>query len=139
MRLHPIFLGVLVLSGCLHSKPDSPARGVRAPVQQVVRPSVPPQSTVLNFPFDNTSNAYIAPPSYYPEEAKTTKIQGNVSVRARIDKDGNVLDAKATSGPNPLRGAAERYMLSIRFRRQIKLNKLDYAEADFVIVFRLQE
>jgi len=42
----------------------------------------------------------------YPQAAKVANIQGSVSVLASIDSNGNVVDAKAESGPMLLRQAA---------------------------------
>jgi TonB family protein len=42
----------------------------------------------------------------YPQAAKVANIQGSVSILASIDSSGNVVDAKAESGPMLLRQAA---------------------------------
>ena len=42
----------------------------------------------------------------YPSIARQARVEGNVVVRIVIDKTGNVVDAKAISGPEMLRGAA---------------------------------
>jgi protein TonB len=42
----------------------------------------------------------------YPPSARQSNIQGTVTVSARLDENGNVLSAKAMSGPLMLRQAA---------------------------------
>jgi periplasmic protein TonB len=44
----------------------------------------------------------------YPEEALNAEVQGVVVVRFIVDKDGNVSDVEAISGPNELRNEAVR-------------------------------
>jgi TonB family protein len=56
-----------------------------------------------------------APPPVYPEEAKKQKIEGTVVVAIVIGDDGNVISAKAKSGPEPLYGAAETAASKARF------------------------
>ena len=57
-----------------------------------------------------------APPPVYPEEAKKQKIQGLVTVAIVIGEDGNVISAKAKSGPEELRAAAETAAMKARFK-----------------------
>ena len=44
----------------------------------------------------------------YPEDAIEKEIEGTVLVQFIVDKEGNVSDVSAISGPNELRGEAER-------------------------------
>ena len=44
----------------------------------------------------------------YPDEAVSAEIQGQVVIRFIVDKEGNVSDVEAISGPNELRDAAVR-------------------------------
>ena len=44
----------------------------------------------------------------YPEEAQNNEIQGQVVVKFIVDKEGNVSDVEAISGPNELRDEAVR-------------------------------
>jgi TonB family protein len=57
-----------------------------------------------------------APPPVYPEEAKKQKIEGTVVVIITIGDDGNVIYAKAKSGPEALYGAAEAAASRARFK-----------------------
>lgn len=47
-----------------------------------------------------------SPAPLYPEEASKNGVQGEVTVRAVVNEEGNVTDARVISGPEPLRGAA---------------------------------
>ena len=64
-----------------------------------------------------------APPPVYPEEAKQQKIEGTVSVTITIGEDGNVIFAKAKSGPEPLYGASEEAAYKARFKPTTKDGK----------------
>jgi TonB family protein len=57
-----------------------------------------------------------APPPVYPDEAKKQKIEGTVIVAIVIGDDGNVISAKAKSGPEPLHAAAETAASKARFK-----------------------
>ncbi|HEX8283103.1 MAG TPA: energy transducer TonB [Pyrinomonadaceae bacterium] len=47
------------------------------------------------------------PQPVYPPAAKSADVKGTVAVFVRVDFDGRVMSAVATSGPAPLREAAE--------------------------------
>ena len=64
-----------------------------------------------------------APPPVYPEEAKEQKIEGTVAVTITIGEDGNVIFAKAKSGPEPLYGASEEAAYKARFKPTTKDGK----------------
>jgi protein TonB len=51
---------------------------------------------------------YLTKNMQYPDEAVSAEIQGQVIVRFIVDKEGNVSDVEAISGPNELRGEAVR-------------------------------
>jgi TonB family protein len=57
-----------------------------------------------------------APQPTYPEEVKNQKIEGTVVVVITIGNDGNVIYAKAKSGPAELYGASEAAALKARFK-----------------------
>jgi TonB family protein len=57
-----------------------------------------------------------APKPSYPEEAKKEKIEGEVTVVITIGHEGNVIYAKAKSGPEQLYGASEAAALKARFK-----------------------
>ena len=56
------------------------------------------------------------PTPVYPQEARAAGVQGVVTVYVKADEDGNVLSAKATSGPPMLRGAAEEAAMQAKFK-----------------------
>ena len=64
-----------------------------------------------------------APHPVYPEEAKQQKIEGTVAVTITIGEDGNVIFAKAKSGPEPLYGASEEAAYKARFKPTTKDGK----------------
>jgi protein TonB len=51
---------------------------------------------------------YLTKTLVYPQEAQDNEIQGSVVVQFIVDKEGNVSDVEAISGPNELRGEAVR-------------------------------
>jgi periplasmic protein TonB len=51
---------------------------------------------------------YLSKNLVYPDEAVSAEVQGQVVVRFIVDKEGNVSDVEAVSGPNELRDAAVR-------------------------------
>jgi len=75
----------------------------------------------------------------YPQEAVDNEIQGPVVVQFIVDKNGNVSDVEAVSGPNELRGEAVRVIQrsgkwtpAVQNGRQVKSYKKQ------PIVFRLE-
>lgn len=66
---------------------------------------------------------------FYPEAARTKRVQGVVMVEATIDGSGNVLDTRVLSGPVELRQAAQLAVLRWHFAtdsssnmRQVRIN-----------------
>ena len=57
-----------------------------------------------------------APQPVYPVEARKNKISGTVTVEIEIGEDGNVVSAKAASGPDALRAAAVEAAYKARFK-----------------------
>ena len=51
---------------------------------------------------------YLSKNLVYPQDAQDNEIQGTVVVQFIVDKEGNVSDVEAISGPNELRGEAAR-------------------------------
>ena len=61
-----------------------------------------------------------APEPVYPDEAKKQKIEGVVVVAIVIGNEGNVISAKAKSGPEALYGASEQAASRARFKPSYK-------------------
>lgn len=57
-----------------------------------------------------------APPPVYPDEVKKQKIEGTVIVAIVIGRDGNVISAKATDGPEALYTASVQAASRARFK-----------------------
>ena len=51
---------------------------------------------------------YLSKNLVYPDEAVSAEVQGQVIVRFIVDKEGNISDVEAVSGPNELKDAAIR-------------------------------
>ncbi|HEX8117276.1 MAG TPA: energy transducer TonB [Pyrinomonadaceae bacterium] len=51
----------------------------------------------------------------YPVEARSSRVQGTVAVQIIVDEQGNVVSAKAVSGPRPLHGASEEAARKAKF------------------------
>lgn len=64
------------------------------------------------------SRARNLPVPTYPPAAKTAGINGTVAVSVVVDESGNVISARAASGPLMLRGAAESAARQARFSPQ---------------------
>ena len=64
-----------------------------------------------------------APSPVYPDEAKKQKIEGTVVVTITIGDDGNVIFAKAKSGPEALYAASEQAASRARFKPTTKDGK----------------
>jgi TonB family protein len=73
------------------------------------RPMYVVQGGTLDF------KAVSKPAAVYPRGAKAAGITGTVLVRVMVDESGDVLTAEATSGPAPLREAAEAAAREARF------------------------
>ncbi len=73
----------------------------------------------------------------YPTEAAQRGIQGKISVKILVDRDGNVAKACALNGDEVLRRAAEEAALQWKFKRDVVAGKQSYVEAgisfDFVL------
>jgi protein TonB len=83
---------------------------VPPPVKAVVKAPVRPISGgILN------GKALEMPKPLYPETARRAKMTGIVSVEVVIDVSGKVIGARAVSGPEMLRDAAERAAKQAKF------------------------
>jgi TonB family protein len=78
-----------------------------------------------------------APKPVYPDEAKNQKIEGTVVVSIVIGHDGNVIRAKAKSGPEALYAASEQAASKARFKPTTKdgepVNVYGFMTYDFVL------
>ena len=95
-------------TGQLVSIPDDPPPPV-APKPTPEVPKVIRVSEVLN------SKAKDLPKPGYPQMAKIARVQGKVTVQVLIDETGNVVSAKAMSGPPLLIVESQRAAMQARF------------------------
>lgn len=95
------------------------AGGADAPVVRVEDDLPPPP--VVKAPLRPVSGGVLngraisMPAPSYPETARRMRVGGVVSVQVVIDVSGRVISAKAMSGPESLRDAAERAAMQARF------------------------
>jgi protein TonB len=90
------------------SIPDDPPPPV-APKPTPEVPKVIRVSEVLN------SKAKDLPKPNYPQMAKIARVQGKVTIQVLIDETGNVVSAKAMSGPPLLIVESQRAAMQARF------------------------
>jgi len=83
--------------------------------------------------------AYIqySPVPTYPAAASAAHVQGEVTVRADVDRDGNVASARVISGPPLLRDAALDAVQHWRYRPYISSGKAAPMTATAVVDFQL--
>jgi TonB family protein len=62
------------------------------------------------------ASVIFSPAPEYPPAASAARVQGEVTVRAVVDPDGNVIYARAVSGPPMLRNAAKEAVERWRYR-----------------------
>jgi TonB family protein len=102
------------------------ATAASAPVREVTPPAPKPAPPASNEVPDNaappkTRTAVMAEatkkvPPVYPALARAQKISGKVEVEIEINDNGDVFRAKAVSGPNMLRPAAEEALKKWKFK-----------------------
>ena len=85
--------------------------------------------------------AYIqySPVPTYPTAASAAHVQGEVTVRADVDRDGNVASARVISGPPLLRDAALDAVQHWRYRPYISSGKAAPMTATAIINFQLPQ
>jgi periplasmic protein TonB len=89
------------------SSPGTSSAGLLPAVARSANQPAPPPVTPAELAATNHEAKLISSaPAVYPQAAKVANIQGTVAVLASIDSKGNVVDAKAESGPMLLRQAA---------------------------------
>lgn len=78
-------------------------------------PAAPAAPKVLKVSRVLNSQALSLPPPNYPQIARNIRVQGTVIVQVLIDENGNVVNAKATSGHPLLIPEAQKAALRARF------------------------
>jgi len=94
-------------NGQVVNMPDDPPPPAPKPTPEI--PKIIRVSEVLN------SQAKSLPKPNYPQLAKIARVQGKVAVQVLIDETGNVVSAKAMSGPPLLIGESQRAAMQARF------------------------
>lgn len=75
----------------------------------------------------------------YPTEAAQRGIQGKISVKILVDRDGNVVKACAFNGDEILQHVAEEAALQWKFKRDVVAGKQSYVEAGISFNFVLDK
>lgn len=73
-------------------------------------PAMPTALRVTTF----SDSGVVIPKASYPDEAKRAGVSGTVAVKVTLDPQGNVIEARAISGPAMLRASAEEAALKAR-------------------------
>jgi len=85
-----------------------PSAGLLSAVARSANQPAPPASVTSADPAKTTRDAKLisSARAVYPPTAKVANVQGTVVVLAKIDRNGNVVEVRAESGPMLLRQAA---------------------------------
>jgi outer membrane biosynthesis protein TonB len=75
----------------------------------------------------------------YPGEAVRQGIQGKISVKILVDRDGNVVKACALNGEDILRRSAEDAALKWKFNRKVATGRKSFVEAGISFNFVLDK
>jgi TonB family protein len=77
-------------------------------------------------------------PPEYPQEALRARLEGTVSVRAVIGRDGAIADAQIVTGPALLAAASQTAIRAWRYEPTLLGGQAVEWEEDITLVFRLQ-
>ena len=83
------------------------------------------------------SNLISSPAPEYPAAATQARVQGEVTVRAVVDRDGNVTDARVVSGPELLRDVSLEAVQRWHFRPYMQGGKPVEVATTAVLDFEL--
>lgn len=83
------------------------------------------------------ANVMYSPAPLYPPAASAAGVQGEVTVRAVVDTEGNVKDARVISGPAPLRDAALEAVQHWRYQPYKQGGRAIPVETTAVVDFQL--
>jgi TonB family protein len=82
------------------------------------------------------ANVIFSPAPEYPAAASAARVQGEVTVRAVVDPDGNVIYARVVSGPSLLRDAALEAVQRWRYRPLLYYGKPIAVTTTAILDFR---
>ena len=83
------------------------------------------------------TNLISSPAPEYPAAASQARVQGEVTVRAVVDRNGNVTDARVISGPELLRDVSLEAVQHWRFRPYMQGGKPVEVATTAVLDFEL--
>jgi TonB family protein len=78
-----------------------------------------------------------SPAPAYPAAAFQARVQGEVTVRAVVDREGNITDARVISGPELLRDAALEAVQHWRYRPYTQDGKPIEVDTTAIVDFEL--
>jgi TonB family protein len=93
---------------------------------------------IRTLPWDQVKVRFQPDPPVYPPAAKEKRIQGTVIVELVIDENGIPVRARATKGPQPLRGTAVAYALGWRFEPVLVAGRPVPVRFQLTMPFRLR-
>jgi TonB family protein len=116
-----------------------PVNGALSPVVRTENQPAPPTGTLPGSAIKIMRDPKLLSSTrpMYPSPAKLANVQGTVVVSAEVDEKGNVIDAKAISGPSLLRPAAINAVLQWKYQPEIINGKSVAAQVTINIDFRL--
>jgi TonB family protein len=118
----------IMLNPPLPRRPSGSAESLNASAQGVVHPA---SIGIM------ASNLISSPAPSYPSTAAQAQVQGEVMVRAVVDRDGNVIDARVVSGPELLRDVSLEAVQHWRFRPYMQGGKPVEVATTAVLDFEL--
>jgi protein TonB len=114
-----------------------PNNGALSPVVRTENQPAPPVATLSGSAIKRAPKLLSSTRPMYPSPAKLANVQGTVVVSAEVDEKGNVIGAKAISGPSLLRPAAINAVLQWKYQPEIINGKPVIAQVTINIDFRL--
>lgn len=106
MRLRAFFLVAVLLSACATDPEyvvggDGNLRSMSA-AQQAIAAKLAATTAALDPPLDSPVEILRLPLPPYPEEIRRANIEGDVTLRFMVERDGTVSDAAVLGSPSPM-------------------------------------
>jgi TonB family protein len=124
---------VTVVKQVVTAWPDPEDTADDPPRSTAATTSLVPRASAGVMPAD----VIFSPAAEYPAEASVARVHGQVTVRAVVDPDGNVIYARAVSGPAMLRDAAAEAVHKWRYRPLIYNGKPIAVTTTAIVDFKM--
>jgi protein TonB len=125
----------LVDIGSTDAAGGSASTGLFTPAVRVSNPTVPPPSAPMMV---RDAELISSTRPVYPQNAKESSVQGIVTVSASVDENGNVVSARAMSGPILLRQAAVDSVRQWKFSPRLVDGKPAHSQVNVGVDFKLK-